>query len=108
MFPVAPPNVIRVMLSRSWLSTYYAWPHENRNSGLRTPASRGCRCRILKPGLIEDPYRGVALTAMTKSLSGMFSSTPSIHVSELAAAMLEQCLYGITQGMLRPDDLVRI
>lgn len=38
----------------------------------------------------------------------MFGDTPTVHVSELAAAMIDQCLHGITEEPLRAKDIVRI
>ena len=45
---------------------------------------------------------------MVKALFNMFGHTPRVHVSELAAAMIEQCLNGITKDPLWSDDLVEI
>lgn len=38
----------------------------------------------------------------------MFGIVPKVHVSELAAAMIDQCLNGITKDPLMSDDMVQI
>jgi hypothetical protein len=38
----------------------------------------------------------------------MFGHTPRVHVSELAAAMIDQCQHGITKDPLWSDELAEI
>ena len=45
---------------------------------------------------------------MAQVLFNMFGHTPRVHVSELAAGMIEQCLKGITKDPLWSEDLVEI
>ncbi|KAF1963215.1 NAD(P)-binding protein [Byssothecium circinans] len=59
-----------------------------------------------KPGGIEGP--GHPKTAAATSNFALFGPTPWVHVSELAAAMIEQCLNGITMDPLWGQDLVEI
>ena len=37
-----------------------------------------------------------------------FGHTPVVHPSELAAAMIDQCLHGITKDPLWGEDLMKI
>jgi hypothetical protein len=61
---------------------------------------------ITKPGGIEGPGhpKNKALT----SVWAQFGPTPWVHVSELAAAMIEQGLSGIDNDTLWGDDLQKI
>jgi hypothetical protein len=61
---------------------------------------------ITKPGGIDGPGhpKNHALT----SIWAQFGPTPWVHVSELAAAMLEQGLSGIRNDTLWGDELQRI
>jgi hypothetical protein len=61
---------------------------------------------ITKPGGLEGPGhpKNPALT----SIWAQFGSTPWVHVSELAAAMIEQGLSGISNDTLWGDDLQKI
>ncbi|KUJ07722.1 NAD(P)-binding protein [Mollisia scopiformis] len=62
---------------------------------------------VAKPGGIEGP--GVAIsTAAMQAVFALFGDTPTIHVSELAAALIDQCLNGITEDPLWAKELVRI
>jgi hypothetical protein len=45
---------------------------------------------------------------MVKTLFDMFGYIIRVHVSELAAAMIDQCLSGITKDPLWSKDLVEI
>ena len=45
---------------------------------------------------------------MMLSLAKEFGYSPKVHVSELAAAMIDQCLNGITKDPLWNDDLEKI
>jgi hypothetical protein len=61
---------------------------------------------ITKPGGIEGPNhpKNPALT----SIWAQFGPTPWVHVSELAAAMIEQGLGGVSNDTLWGDDLQKI
>jgi hypothetical protein len=45
---------------------------------------------------------------MVKTLFDMFGHIIRVHVSELAAAMIDQCLNGITKDPLWSKDLAEI
>lgn len=63
---------------------------------------------VTKPGGIDGPNREAATDAMVKNLFNMFGYTPRVHVSELAAAMIDQCLNGITKDPLWSNELAEI
>ena len=63
---------------------------------------------VTKPGHIDGPNREGAMSAMFKDLVSMFGHAHTVHVSELAAAMIDQCLNGITKDPLSSSDLVEI
>ena len=58
---------------------------------------------VAKPGPINGPNRAVSTFTFSP-----FGDVPSLHVSELAAAMIDQCVNGITKDPLWPDDLLEI
>jgi len=62
---------------------------------------------VTKPGAIDGPNRPVS-NIVIQGLFKMFGPTPTVHVSELAAAMIDQCLNGITKDPLFGDDLLKI
>ncbi|KAF2014087.1 NAD(P)-binding protein [Aaosphaeria arxii CBS 175.79] len=61
---------------------------------------------ITKPGGIEGP--GHPKSEALTSIWAQFGSTPWVHVSELAAAMIEQGLSGVSQETLWGNDLQKI
>lgn len=61
---------------------------------------------ITKPGGIEGP--GHPKNAALTSVWAQFGPTPWVHVSELAAAMIEQALHGISVETLWGSDLQQI
>jgi hypothetical protein len=63
---------------------------------------------VTKPGAIDAPSVKETSDAMLKSLFNMFGYTPRVHVSELAAAMIDQCQNGITKDTLWSDELATI
>jgi hypothetical protein len=63
---------------------------------------------VTKPGTIDAPNREAATDAVINGLFKMFGHTPRVHVSELAAAMIDQCLNGITKDPLWSNDLAKI
>ncbi len=63
---------------------------------------------VAKPGLIDGPNREPPSDAQVQMLFNMFGDTPTVHVSELAAAMIERCLNGITKDPLWARDLAEI
>ncbi|KAL9594239.1 MAG: hypothetical protein Q9219_007141 [cf. Caloplaca sp. 3 TL-2023] len=69
--------------------------------------NRGVEVTVAKPGGIESPGRE-AVSAQFASMLETFGHTPIVHLSELAAAMIDQCLHGITKDPLWGEDLVEI
>lgn len=63
---------------------------------------------VTKPGAIDAPSIRETSDVMLKSLFNMFGYSPRVHVSELAAAMIDQCLNGITKDTLWSEDLAEI
>ena len=63
---------------------------------------------VSKPGAIDGPGREAATNAMVQTLFGRFGHVSRVQVSELAAAMIDQCMNGITKDPLLSDDLVEI
>lgn len=61
---------------------------------------------ITKPGGIEGP--GHPKNEAMTSIWAQFGPTPWVHVSELAAAMIEQSVNGISKETLWADDLREI
>ncbi|KAF2864927.1 hypothetical protein BDV95DRAFT_555213 [Massariosphaeria phaeospora] len=61
---------------------------------------------VAKPGGIEGP--GHPKSDAATSIFAQFGPTPWVHVSELAAAMIQQCLDGITKEPLWGKDLQEI
>ena len=62
---------------------------------------------VAKPGGINGP-NVVPLSTSMQAVFAIFGDTPVVHISELAAAMIDQCLNGITGDPLWAVDLVRI
>ena len=62
---------------------------------------------VTKPGAILAPGQE-AMPAPTTGPFAAFAHTPSVTVAELAAAMIDQCLNGITKDPLWASDLVEI
>ncbi|KAL8918192.1 MAG: hypothetical protein Q9172_005534 [Xanthocarpia lactea] len=67
----------------------------------------GVEVTVAKPGGIESPGRD-AISAPFTTMLETFGHTPTVHLSELAAAMIDQCLHGITKDPLWGEDLVEI
>ncbi|CRG83419.1 hypothetical protein PISL3812_00770 [Talaromyces islandicus] len=61
-----------------------------------------------KPGAIDGPGPKATPDAVAKALFNMFGHTPRVHVSELAAAMIDQAQNGITKDPLWSDELAEI
>ncbi|KAL8857217.1 MAG: hypothetical protein Q9178_006272 [Gyalolechia marmorata] len=68
---------------------------------------QGVEVTVAKPGGIESPGRN-AISAPFTTMLETFGHTPTVHLSELAAAMIDQCLHGITKDPLWGEDLVEI
>lgn len=68
---------------------------------------QGVEVTVANPGGIESPGRD-AINAPFTTMLETFGHTPTVHLSELAAAMIDQCLHGITEGPLWGEDLVEI
>ncbi|KAL9586253.1 MAG: hypothetical protein Q9212_001029 [Teloschistes hypoglaucus] len=67
----------------------------------------GVEVTVAKPGGIESPGRD-AIAPPFASMLETFGHTPIVHLSELAAAMIDQCQHGITKDPLWGEDLVEI
>lgn len=63
---------------------------------------------VTKPGAIDGPGQAASNEAVVKVLFDRFGYSPRVHVSELAAAMIDQCVNGITKDPLWSDDLATI
>ncbi|KAF4626500.1 hypothetical protein G7Y89_g11659 [Cudoniella acicularis] len=65
---------------------------------------------VTKPGGIDSPNRPIRATASPamQAIYVKFADTPIMHVSELAAAMIDQCLNGITKDPLWAKDIMDI
>ena len=63
---------------------------------------------VAKPGAIEGPNREAVVSALMKNLASMFGYAPKVHVSEIAAAMIDQCLNGVTKDPLWSNELAEI
>ncbi|PQE21333.1 hypothetical protein CJF32_00006475 [Rutstroemia sp. NJR-2017a WRK4] len=55
---------------------------------------------VAKPGAIDGPDTGDVPSTVMKGVASAFANLPRVHVSELAAAMIEQCLKGFTKDTL--------
>ncbi|KAI4199931.1 MAG: hypothetical protein LQ350_004283 [Teloschistes chrysophthalmus] len=67
----------------------------------------GVEVTVAKPAGIESPGRD-AIAPLFAAMLETFGHTPIVHLSELAAAMIEQCQHGITKDPLWGEDLVEI
>ena len=63
---------------------------------------------MTKPGGIEAPDRKAVTSVAMQQMLNTFAHTPTVHLSELAAAMIDQCLNGIMKDPLWTEDLVEI
>lgn len=63
---------------------------------------------VTKPGAIDAPSIKETSDVMLKTLFNMFGYSPRVHLSELAAAMIDQCQNGITKDPLWSDELAEI
>lgn len=63
---------------------------------------------MTKPGGIEAPDRKAVTSAAMKQMLETFGHTPMVHLSELAAAMIDQFLNGVTKDPLWSEDWVEI
>lgn len=61
---------------------------------------------IAKPGMIEGP--GHPKSNLAAALLYFIDDVPWIHVSQIAAAMIDQCVNGITKEPLWSKDLLDI
>ena len=68
---------------------------------------QGVEVTVAKLGGIESPGRD-AISALFITMLETFGHTPTVHLSQLAAAMIDQCLQGITKYPLWGEDLVEI
>ncbi|KAJ8063297.1 hypothetical protein OCU04_008527 [Sclerotinia nivalis] len=63
---------------------------------------------VAKPGIIDGPNQNSVVSTAMKSVYTVFGNSPKVHVSEIAAAMISQCLNGVTKDPLWGDDLAKI
>lgn len=68
----------------------------------------GVEVTVAKPGGIEAPNRTAIISDAMKAMLDAFGHTPTVHLSELAAAMIDQSLNGISKDPLWGEDLVQI
>ncbi|KAL8908868.1 MAG: hypothetical protein Q9207_000594 [Kuettlingeria erythrocarpa] len=67
----------------------------------------GVEVTVAKSGGIESLGRD-AINAPFTTMLETFGHIPTVRLSELAAAMIDQCLHGITKNPLWGEDLVEI
>jgi hypothetical protein len=63
---------------------------------------------VVKPAAINGPNRDGIVSVLMSGVLSVFGNVSSIHVSELAVAMIDQCVNGITEDPLWPQELVNI
>ena len=63
---------------------------------------------MAKPGPIDAPGREAVPSVATQPMFNTLGHHPAVHVSELAAAMIDQCLHGIVKDPLWSEDLIEI
>lgn len=63
---------------------------------------------VAKAGFIDGPGREHMVETVWKGLVEKYGSYPRAHVSEVAAALIYQCLHDITKDPLDVGDLVRM
>lgn len=71
-------------------------------------AAPNAQATIAKPGAIKASGPKATPDAVIKALFQIFGHTPHVHVSELAAAMIDQCQHGVTEDPLWSDKLFEI
>ena len=71
-------------------------------------AAEEVQATVAKPGAIDGPGRALIVSAAVKGIAAVFGTTPVIHVSEIAAAMINVCSQDITQEPLWASDLVEM
>ncbi|GAM35248.1 hypothetical protein TCE0_017f03433 [Talaromyces pinophilus] len=71
-------------------------------------AAPNVQATVAKPGAIDGLGPKATPDAIIKALFQIFGHTPRVHVSELAAAMIDQCQHGITEDPLWSDKLSEI
>ncbi|QKX64642.1 uncharacterized protein TRUGW13939_11818 [Talaromyces rugulosus] len=74
----------------------------------QTAPSNSVQVTVTKPGAIDSPGPKATPDAVVKALFNIFGHTPRVHVSELAAAVIDQCQHGITKDPLWSDELAEI
>jgi hypothetical protein len=68
--------------------------------------SGSVQATVAKPAGIEGP--GHPKSEAATQMWSQFGPAPWVHVSELAAALIDQCLNGITKDPLWPADVAEI
>ena len=65
---------------------------------------------VSKPAGIKAPghHPRVSAKLASANLPSIFGDIPEVHLSELAAAMVDQCVNGITKDPLWNEDLIKI
>ena len=65
--------------------------------------------QVTKPGMIDHPGRGTTARTLLSAIPLLSGGTLSLHVSEVAAAELDQAIHGFDgTETLENSDLVRI
>jgi len=63
---------------------------------------------VAKPGLIDAPGRTGLMMKAVQSVGRSLIGLPTVDVSEIAAALLDQAIKGIEKDTLLNEDLIRI
>ncbi|EPE28036.1 NAD(P)-binding Rossmann-fold containing protein [Glarea lozoyensis ATCC 20868] len=94
--------------SLAFLSDYRLMRGRLENSILEFAKQRSpdVQVTVVKPAAINGPNRDGIVGVLMSSVLSVFGSAPSIHVSELAVVMIDQCVSGITDDPLWPQELV--
>lgn len=63
---------------------------------------------VVKPGLIDMPGRTGLMMRAVQTVGRSIIGLPTVDVSEIAAALLDQAIKGFEKDTLLNEDLVRI
>ncbi|KAF2801803.1 putative nucleoside-diphosphate-sugar epimerase [Mytilinidion resinicola] len=80
---------------------------ENQVLAFASQSSGAVEAQVTRPGAIDGPGRGMIVSAIAVA-SAALGVMPKVHVSEIAAAMLQQAEKGLEKETLENADLVRL
>ncbi|KAF2498210.1 hypothetical protein BU16DRAFT_579387 [Lophium mytilinum] len=80
---------------------------ENQILAFASQSSGAVEAQVTKPGGIDGPGRALIVSAIAVA-SAALGVMPKVHVSEVAAAMLQQAEKGLEKDTLENADLVRL